>query len=98
MELVECWVRVLREISPPRMIVSPSAALTVAWAVMVSIRGERMIVPLAEIDTGIPSFSGPSFDFSASISMTTFPSGLMRGVTPMISPTFSSWTLFCAPF
>ena len=38
-------VRVLFEIRPPRMMVSPSAALTVAWAVIVSTRGERMTVP-----------------------------------------------------
>ncbi len=57
-----------------------------------------MTLPLLETEIGIPSLSGPSLDFSASISITTFPSGLMRGVTPMISPTFSRRTLFCAKF
>ena len=45
----------------------------------------------------MPSASGPTSDFSASISMTTRPSGLIRGVTPRIRPTFSSViVLICA--
>ncbi len=60
-------------------------------------RGERMIVPSVETETGMPSASGPTSDFSASISITTMPSGLIRGVTPRIRPTFSSAMLFTCP-
>ena len=50
--------------------------------------GERMTWPPVEAKIGMPVASGSRADFSASISMTTRPSGLMRGVTPRITPTF----------
>ncbi len=84
-------------IRPPSTIVSPLAVLTVVWAVVMLIRGARTTSPEAEIDTGIPSDSGATSDFSASTSITTMPSGLMRGVTPRINPTLSICTVFVWP-
>ena len=54
--------------------------------------GERITVP-AEMATGMPSASGARLEFSASISITTMPSGLIRGVTPRIRPTLYSKVL-----
>ena len=77
----------------PRMMVCPSGIVTVVCTMAVSIRGVRMTLsPATEI--GMPSFSGPNWDCSASSSITIVPSGVMRGVTPRISPTFSRTVVF----
>ena len=65
-------------IKPPSTMVSPLVALTVVWAVVKSMMGERTTAPLAATEIGIPVASGSRVDFSASISSTTVSSGLMR--------------------
>ena len=91
---VSCLVFV---ISPPRMTVWPSSAATVVSAVVVLIGGWRITSPVAEMDTGVPSDSGPRADFSAMICITTSPSGLIRGVTRRISPMSSGRTWLVWP-
>jgi len=88
----------VRLIRPPRTTVCPLEALTTVWARMRLIRGERMIVPLVATEMGIPSASGPTSDWLASISMTTRPSGLILGVTPRIKPVSWYWTLLVCPY
>ena len=95
---LRCTYSLFSVMSPPSTIVSPSAAATVACAVVVSTRGERTTVaPSSEAEIGMPSFTEPTADFSASISITTLPSGLTRGVTPRIKPTSSSCTELLVP-
>ena len=62
-------------------------------------KNQLLVSADASIQTRVREFlktidqpSGPSWDFSASISITTVPSGLIRGVTPRMSPTFSKTT------
>ena len=54
-------------------------ALTVVCASVVSMIGERMTWPPGDAKMGMPLASGSKLDFTASISMTTSPSGLIRG-------------------
>ena len=81
-------------IKPPKTTVSPSLALTTVCAWIELMLGERTTSP-SLMETGIPSLIGARLDFSAAMSMTTLPSGLIRGVTPRINPTFSNVMLFC---
>ncbi len=72
-------------------------AATVVWAVVASMIGERMTWPVGEVKIGMPFDSGSRTDFSASICMTTRPSGLMRGVTPRMMPTLFVVMVFVLP-
>ena len=81
------FVRLL-VISPPSRMVSPSAAgsrRSFGELVVLTARGANHRAR-GNGDRNA-SASGARLDFSASISITTMPSGLIRGVTPRIRPT-----------
>ena len=92
-----CSLVSLLVIRPPSTTVCSLIAATVVWAVVASMIGERITWPVGEVKIGMPVASDSSSDFSASICMTTSPSGLMRGVTPRINPTLSKVMEFVLP-